>query len=267
LTSTLLVVGAGHMGSALVRALHAPNLAITVIDPHQKNRDALAHYCSAAYCVLPENAAALDTMLLAVKPQTFRASPMLFAPHMQQAHTVISIMAGVEIAELSAHAGHHRIVRIMPNLPVAVGAGMSVAAAHADVSKATRTYITQLFAPSGALQWLADETLFNAATAIAGCGPAYVFALIEALAHAAMQLGFDAKTAQLLARYTVQGAAHYAQATTATPTELMTQVASKGGVTEAALAVLMPRLKSLMTEVAQAAITRADAMTTTTGTV
>ena len=125
----------------------------------------------------------------------------------------------------------------MPNLPSAIGRGISVLVAGATVTPEQRDASAQLLDAVGETVWLASEELLDAATAISGSGPAYVFLMVEALATAGEHLGLDHTVSLRLARATVAGAG--AMAVSNDPAELRRQVASPGGTTQAALEVLL----------------------------
>jgi pyrroline-5-carboxylate reductase len=126
----------------------------------------------------------------------------------------------------------------MPNTPAAIGRGMTVLTASPGVSDAQRALAAELMSAVGAVEWLADEQLMDAVTAVSGSGPAYVFLLIECLARAGVAAGLKDALANKLATATVAGAGAYAEASNDSAAELRRQVTSPGGTTEAALKVL-----------------------------
>jgi pyrroline-5-carboxylate reductase len=127
----------------------------------------------------------------------------------------------------------------MPNTPASIGAGMLVLTARSDVSAETRDFVESLFASSGAVAWIDDESLMDAVTAISGSGPAYVFYFIETLSEAGEKLGLTREIARKLALQTVRGAGQLAALSDHSPAVLREQVTSPGGTTAAALKVLM----------------------------
>jgi len=178
-----------------------------------------------------------DALLLAVKPQLLGEVAPAVVPLAGQGTVILSVLAGVELASLAARfpsaAGH---VRIMPNLSAALGKS-PVALASDNLSEAARAAVTALMAPLGTPEWL-DESLFDAVTALAGSGPAFVYRFIDALAAGAIALGLGPAEAERLALATVEGAAALASASPHAPGELARRVASPGGTTEAGLNVL-----------------------------
>ena len=161
---------------------------------------------------------------------------------------VLSILAGVTLAQLDAAFPFAKAnVRFMPNLAVALGKSPNVLAAH-DLSRSDRDAVTQLAGKLGTAEWLADESLFDLATALAGSGPGFVYRFIDALTEAASELGLPADMAGRLATAMVDGAGSLAADSEFTPSELASRVASPGGMTREGLNVLDENkaLKSLL---------------------
>jgi pyrroline-5-carboxylate reductase len=152
---------------------------------------------------------------------------------------VVSIMAGRTLQFLAATLPQARaLVRAMPNTPAAIGRGITVAVPR-HVSAAQRDLAHRLLIASGAVEWVADEALMDAVTAVSGSGPAYVFLLAEALAEAGVAAGLPAPLAEKLARETVAGAGELLHRSTLSGATLRENVTSPGGTTAAALEVLM----------------------------
>ena len=155
------------------------------------------------------------------------------------------------------------IVRAMPNLPAAVGRGMAALAANAAATPSQRATAGALLAAAGQVEWLAGEELIDAAAAVSGSGPAYVFYLAEALARAGTALGLPLDVAARLARATVEGAGELSfQCQESTVAELRENVTSRGGTTAAALEILMAQdgLTPLIERAVKAAKQRAAAL-------
>lgn len=178
-----------------------------------------------------------ELLMLGVKPQMLAA----IAPGVQAASSgalVVSILAGTELATLCERFPNARaVVRVMPNMPVASGKG--VVALHGALSPADRIAIGTLMAPLGLVEWIGDESLMDAATALAGSGPAFVYRFIDALAKGGTALGLPSDQAVRLALATAEGAAHLASRADAGLTTLADRVASKGGSTRKGLDVLV----------------------------
>ncbi len=178
-------------------------------------------------------------VLLAVKPQTFGA---VCAEVGQWAgwdgRTVMSIMAGVTTARVrTGLGGKVKVVRAMPNTPVRLRRGLTAVCVGEDTGEEDAAFCMRLFGAVGEVV-RTPEALFDAFTAVAASGPAYVFYLAGAMARAAESVGFDGATALKLACGTVEGAAALLAASGQTPAELIAGVQSKGGTTEAAMKVL-----------------------------
>ena len=146
----------------------------------------------------------VDTLVVAVKPQSFREAGATFKPFTGPSTLVVSIMAGTTIASLEAVCGGS-VVRAMPNTPAAIGRGITVAVAAKSVSAAQRAIADALLRATGSVEWVDKESLMDAVTAVSGSGPAYVFLLAEELARAGVAAGLPAELATQLARETVAG--------------------------------------------------------------
>ena len=197
--------------------------------------------------------------MLAVKPQALG----VVAPTLQSlagpATLVVSVIAGKTIAELSARLPLAKaFVRVMPNTPAAVGRGAAAGAANGAVSDLQRGWTEKLMRAVGMFEWVDDEGLIDAVTALSGSGPAYVFALVEAMAKAGVAVGLPAELAMRLARATIEGAGELMHREPAIPAATLRQnVTSPGGTTAAALGVLQGELDRLMERAVTAARDRA----------
>ncbi|WP_277970755.1 pyrroline-5-carboxylate reductase [Sphingomonas echinoides] len=177
-----------------------------------------------------------DIVILAMKPQQLDAIAARFASRLTGAGMLVSILAGVEEAALSARFDVAAIVRAMPNLPVAIGKGV-VALDSASASATAKTLVEQLMQPLGLVEWVAPAQ-FDAVTALAGSGPAFLYRFIESLTLAGVAQGLDRDQAERLALATVEGAGLLAAAAEVAPGALAEQVASPGGSTRKGLDVL-----------------------------
>jgi pyrroline-5-carboxylate reductase len=202
-------------------------------------------------------------LVIAVKPQTAPEALAEISGLVAAGAIVVSIMAGRTLGFLSAAlpAGT-AIVRAMPNTPAAIGRGITVAVPNAQVAPAQRDLAHRLLAATGAVEWIGDEGLMDAVTAVSGSGPAYVFLLAESLAHAGEKAGLPAGLAASLARTTVAGAGELLHRSTLDIATLRHNVTSPGGTTAAALDVLMAAdgLDPLMERAISAATRRSRAL-------
>ena len=179
-------------------------------------------------------------VILAIKPQMAATLLPDLARLLPPDAVVLSILAGLPIARLSALLDSgNPVVRAMPNTPAAIGQGMTVAVAGPGVSPSQQALCHSLLAATGDVAWLDDEALIDPVTAVSGCGPAYVFLLAELLEHQGVALGLAPALARQLARKTVSGAGALLAASAESSAELRRNVTSPNGVTERALAVLM----------------------------
>jgi pyrroline-5-carboxylate reductase len=243
ISRTILLVGAGKMGSAMLEGWLGLGLDpkhAAVLEP-QPARELTA--LAARGLRLNPTASAIgevSAIIIAVKPQIAAEVIPSLTAYVGAGTVVVSIMAGQTLGFLE-HALSQRaaLVRAMPNTPAAIGRGITVAVPNVRVSGRQRELVHALLAASGAVEWIADEALMDAVTAVSGSGPAYVFLLVEALARAGTAAGLPADLAAKLARATVTGSGELLQRSPLDPASLRQNVTSPGGTTAAALAVLM----------------------------
>ncbi len=261
----ILLVGAGKMGGAMATGWLEGGLdpsSLTIVEPKPSQEiEALA---ARGVAINPADPAPPDALVLAVKPQSLHLVAPELAPVADERTLVVSILAGKTIANLKARLPRARaVVRAMPNTPAAIRRGVTAAFASPEATGGQRRWCKTLLSAIGAFYWLEDEAAIDAVTAISGGGPAYVFALTEALAAAAESLGLSPELAMNLARGTVEGAAELMRRESRTePAVLRRAVTSPGGTTAAALAVLQGEggLDALMVRAAAAARARAVEM-------
>jgi len=258
---TLVLVGAGKMGSAMLDGWLGRGLdpkKITVIEPQPvKAVKALARR---GVKFNPKNKIGVaSAIVIAVKPQSAPEALPPLARYIDKATLVLSIMAGRTIGflEKSLPAGT-AIVRAMPNTPAAIGRGISVAVANAKISKRHRKQASDLLAAIGKVEWVLDEALMDAVTALSGSGPAYIFLLAECMARAGVAAGLPPDLATRLACETVAGSAELLHRSDIDAATLRQNVTSPGGTTAAALEVLMGPggFDQLLTEAIDAATRR-----------
>ncbi|MGH6936558.1 MAG: pyrroline-5-carboxylate reductase, partial [Methylocella sp.] len=240
--ASLVLAGAGKMGGALLRAWLDRGFdprKISVIEPRPSRE--IFELAGAKGFALGAPSRPPQVLVLAIKPQDFDEAAAGLARFVGRDTLVVSILAGKSIANVAARLPHaNAIVRAMPNLPAAVGRGMAALTANAVATPGQRAVAEALFAAAGRVEWLPGEHLIDAAAAVSGSGPAYVFYLAEALASAGTKLGLPDDVAARLARATVEGAGELLfQCPDSTVAELRENVTSRGGTTAAALEVLM----------------------------
>lgn len=255
------IIGGGAMGTAMVAASFKAGVlepATTVVcEIVPERREELERTLGVKTAATAADAVAgADAAILAVKPQDL-GSVGIAAP----GALVLSIMAGVRIDTIRQATGATRIVRIMPNTPAMVGAGMAAWTATAEVSETDRDFVGRLLRAMGAELYVADEGKIDIATAINGSGPGYVFLLMEAMVDGAVAAGLARDHAELLVRQTFLGSALYARETGRNLAELRAQVTSPGGTTAAGLSALESHgVRAAIIEAVEAAYRRARAL-------
>lgn len=250
----LLLVGCGNMAGAMLDRWLAAGLdpaLVAIVDPYATARSGIVQHGSLdAWQAAGGNA---DWIMLGMKPQQLGDVAEMLAPHATGEVHLLSILAGVSLADLAArfpNAGAQ--IRILPNLAARIGAGVSVVATLGDADDKA---INALLDPLGQTVTLADDTTMDLATAFTGSGPAFVFRLIESYAAAGERLGLSSEDALKLATATFGGATALLADSGEKPGLLIAQVASQGGTTQAGLDVLDSegQLAALLTNVLRAA--------------
>lgn len=232
----ILLVGCGNMAGAMLTGWLAggiPASRFTVVDPRVESVPAGVTLRRE----LPADGR-FDAILLGVKPQGLDDVAPTLSPLVGRETALFSILAGVEFDSLAARfpqAG--ALVRVMLNLAAAVGKS-PIALDARGLDETGRAAVTRFMEPLGTPEWLAGEHLFDAVTALAGCGPAFVYRFIDSLAAGAVALGLDEGQSQRLALAMVEGAGMLAGASEFSPGELADKVASPGGSTRAGMNVL-----------------------------
>ncbi len=236
-------IGAGNMGSALVGALrkHVDGGHIGVSDPTSDKVEALKD----AFSIVPTNnetiAAKADYVVLAVKPQVL---PDILPPLRDELAsnggvTIVTMAAGTSMETVEQLCGdHYPVIRIMPNTPVSVGAGVLLIVRNELVPDLVFDAFCKDFAGAGILVPLEKEELIDAGMSISGCGPAYMYMYIDAMAKAGEKLGLDYETAATLAKATARGSAILSERSDKTLEDLRIAVCSPGGTTIEGVKVL-----------------------------
>jgi pyrroline-5-carboxylate reductase len=264
LNGHLLLAGAGNMGYALLSGwlaggLDPARIVVQEPAPQPHIRGALEARGISLHAEIAALAAPPVVMLVAVKPQVMDEVLPQLAKLVGRGTVVVSIAAGRQIGGLAAHLPEGTaIVRAMPNTPVSVGRGITVAVGNAHVTAGQRETCDGLLRAVGEVAWIDDESLMDAVTAVSGSGPAYVFHLAECLAQAGVAAGLEPGLAQKLARWTVVGGGELLHRSDLDAATLRRNVTSPGGTTAAALEVLMAEdgLPALMRKAVAAAARR-----------
>jgi pyrroline-5-carboxylate reductase len=263
ITGTIALAGAGKMGGAMLTSWLAggldPKRAVVIEPMPSAEITALAPQ---GVRLNPKDMGQKDmgqveTLVIAVKPQMFREAGAALKKLVAPSTLVVSIMAGTTMKSLQEVCGG-AVVRAMPNTPAAIGRGITVAVAAGNVSAGQRATADALLRATGSVEWVSDEGLMDAVTAVSGSGPAYIFLLAEELARAGVAAGLPEELATKLARETVAGSGELLHRSELSSATLRQNVTSPGGTTAAALEVLMGKdgMQELMTRAIAAATAR-----------
>lgn len=254
-----MVVGGGKMGEALTAGLLNAGWAkpeeITIVEPVDKRRGEISEKYDGLRVVAEIEHA--DDVLLAVKPDYVRLVCQElsgFTPN-----RIISIAAGVRTNIIQGELpSGTRVIRVMPNTPAVIGIGMSALVAGKDATHEDLEWASSIFAAVGKVT-VVDESLINVVTGLSGSGPAYIFALAEAMTSTGISEGLDPEVADLLTRQTILGAASLLDQSEQTPMELRAAVTSPNGTTAAAIRVFEDKgFAQIIAEAIRAATHRAD---------
>lgn len=253
------------MGGALLRGwLKTSKLdikAFHVITPRQDSvLDFLADSRVVWDAFLPPESFVQDVVVFALKPQVLGKVLRDYTHSIAHEALIVSIAAGLEMAFYQDHFPHNPIIRVMPNTPAFVGESMSALYASPQVTQAQKTFAQGLFESVGKTLWVSSDAEIDSVTAVSGCGPAYYYLLAECLAHGAQKLGLSPEQGDLLARQTLIGAGAYLASSPKALSVLRQNVTSPGGMTEAALNVLLENqaFGTLIEEALKAAMDRAS---------
>jgi len=242
--SNIAFIGGGNMARSLIGGLVAagtPSGRISVSEPQPELRNSLQeNFGINVYADNISAAAGAQVIVLAVKPQVLQKVVVQLGSLVSEHQPLlVSVAAGITSASIERWVGGQpALVRVMPNTPALVGAGISALYANKDVDEDQRKLAQTIMSTVGKTVWIEDENLMDAVTAVSGSGPAYFFYVMQAINDAAVTEGLDADTARLLTLETALGAARLALESAEDPGTLQKRVTSPGGTTEAAINVL-----------------------------
>jgi pyrroline-5-carboxylate reductase len=256
---SVVLVGAGKMGGAMLQGWIRRGLdpaRIGVLEPHPGPE--IIALTSRGLALNPARVEAATIVVVAVKPQLAGEVVPGLVRWVGPGTLVVSIMAGRTLRGIERVLPRATaVVRAMPNLPAAIGRGITVAVANAAVTPAQRALVDWLLTAIGVVEWIAEETLLDAVTAVSGSGPAYVFLLAEAMVAAGVAEGLDPEVSRLLSVQTILGSGRLLAETGAEPELLRERVTTPGGTTAAALAVFESRgYRDIVCEAVAAATAR-----------
>ena len=254
------------MATALISGLSKSaksDLKIRVSDPSEDARQRLqSNFGVTVFSDAVPAITDADVVVLAVKPQVMPAVLQSLAVSLKPHQLVLSIAAGVSMATIGGPLQPGQaIIRSMPNTPALIGAGISGVCAGEHCKPHHRAQAEKILQAAGDVVWIEDESMMDAVTAISGSGPAYFFALAEALAKAGHELGLPADVSRRLAEHTCAGAGAMLNTSADSAAELRRRVTSPGGTTQAALeAFQQGGLDQLVLDAATAARDRGVAL-------
>ncbi len=262
--SPVALIGAGKMGSALLESwigLGLQRELIVVVEPRPSKEliDTSDKYKLRLLPDLRQLAPAVSVLFLAIKPQDADSVLPYLSKFVGNTTLLVSIMAGKSIHVISTKIKRRAaVVRAMPNIAASIGRGVTAAVANDMVQQKHRDLAFGLLRATGPVEWIENEDLMDAVTAVSGSGPAYVFLLTEMLARAGAAAGLPDQLASKLARETVAGSGELLHRSALDAAALRKSVTSSGGTTAAALNVLMGAhgLEQLLTEAVAAATKR-----------
>jgi len=225
-------IGAGNMGAALLRSVAAAvgGENVAVYDLSQEKAAKAASLTGATLVTADEVFKNSKFIFIAVKPNVIEKVLSQASSQIKGKSVVVSMAAGVSISRIRAAVGSDNVIRIMPNTPAAIGEGMILYSLGKDVTSDDEKEFLTVMEKSGVVDKL-DEKLIDAAASLSGCGPAFAYMFIEALADGAVACGLSREKALLYAKQTVLGAASLAMTSGKHPEELKDAVCSPGGTT------------------------------------
>ncbi len=238
----ILLAGLGNMGKTYAKSLLASH-NVKSADLYILDRKGYAEGAVAG--ILKENTYnepgafidGCDVIILAVKPQDFQGLADAIKPFLKSRQIVVSIMAGITISRIQDSLGIEKIIRSMPNLPSQVGMGLTVFTSSEAITKEELFAVQNLINSTGKSIYAEKESMIDAATAVSGSGPAYVYYFMNSMIESAQKMGFEKHEAELLVSQTFLGAVHLQNSSDLSCGEWIKRVASKGGTTEAALKI------------------------------
>ncbi len=224
------IIGCANMGSAIAERLSSHHQIILYDHNPEKATKLVNNAFGTTTTSLEEALEKADIVILAIKPQNLKQSAPSIQEFLKDKHTLISLLTSITLLQLKEFFPISQIVRMMPNTPLLCGEGMIAFCSQEREPFYTKDQLSTLFAPLGKLLWL-NENKIDAFTALAGSGPAFIFAMIEAIVESGIAMGFPATEAQAIACQMIKGSAALLESSEKHPAELKWQVTSPGGTT------------------------------------
>jgi pyrroline-5-carboxylate reductase len=234
------IIGGGNMGITYARAFVQSNIVkredLLIVEKHDEKREELKKEGVAVLQnEITKDIAAYDILIMAVKPQDFKAVVPELNKYLQKNQVIISIMAGIKISTIQKGLNHQNVVRAMPNTPAQLGFGITAFSAPKDTSMEHISIVDTLLETTGKCIFMKDENLLDAVTAISGSGPAYFYYFVKHMIEAGKQMGIEEAVSSMLVKQTMLGSFQILNNSKMSIDDMIKAVASKGGTTEAAL--------------------------------
>jgi pyrroline-5-carboxylate reductase len=251
--------GTGRIARALISGLcKREGITVWGYDKVPAALDAVAEEFPVKSCLsLEEIARAAEVIVLAVKPYQIEEVLKVLSPYLSEKHLLVSVAAGISTVFIRKYAGESvKVIRAMPNTPAFVGEGMTAICKGASATDENLAVARELFSSIGRVAVL-EEFQMDAATALSGSGPAYMFHIIDSLSDAGMKCGLSSEEAILLSAQTMLGAAKMVLTSGKSPEDLKHEVTTPGGTTEAGLKILNEKnIRHILHETVAAAAAR-----------
>jgi len=259
----ILIIGGGNMGltyaQSFLRAHITSKENMMILEKSEANATRLKTKDIGTIYGHPKDCMEkADLIIFAVKPQDCTQLFETIRPYISDQQVFLSIMAGVKMSTISSALNANKIIRAMPNLPAQMGMGMTAFTSSDEVTRIELVMVQNLLNTTGKTIYVEKESAIDAATAVSGSGPAYVFYFMDAMIKAAKSMGFSDSESELLVKQTFRGAVDLYHKNNFTCEEWIQKVSSKGGTTEAAMKSFVANaVHQDIMEGAQAALDRA----------
>lgn len=243
----ILIIGGGNMGMTYAQSFLRSHITtqekMMILEKSPEKAAILAEKEIGTIYGRPEDCLQqADLIILAVKPQDSSVLFNKLQPIVDAQQVFLSIMAGVKMKTIQEALGVTKVIRAMPNLPAQIGMGMTAFTTSDEVTRIELVTVQNLLNTTGKTVYVENERFIDAATAISGSGPAYVWYFMDAMMTAAKKMGFSASESELLVGQTFRGAVELYSKTDFSCAEWIQKVSSRGGTTEAAMKAYRERL-------------------------
>jgi pyrroline-5-carboxylate reductase len=234
------IIGGGNMGITYAKAFVQSNIVkkedLLIVEKHNEKREELKKEgVGVLQNGISKELSAYDIIILAVKPQDFKAVAPELTKVLQSNQLILSIMAGIKIENIQNSLNHKTVLRAMPNTPAQLGFGITAFSAPKDTSMEQISTVDTLLETTGKCIFMKDENSLDAVTAISGSGPAYFYYFVKHMIEAGKQMGIEEPVASMLVKQTMLGSFQILNNSKLSIDDMIKAVASKGGTTEAAL--------------------------------